>query len=55
MTLHRRSHHREPLRLSAQSLVRSAIDGRDGPEREEMLAHMAWFKRRYPTPLDRPR
>lgn len=36
-------------------LVRAAIDGLDGAEGEEMLAHMAWFKRRYPTPLDRLR
>lgn len=46
----------EPLpREEFERLVQMAIEELDGPEGEEMLAFMAWFKRRYPTPLDRLR
>ncbi len=38
-----------------ERLVRRARADLDGPEGEEMLAHMRWFMRRYPTPLDRLR
>lgn len=36
-------------------LVRAAIAELDGPEGDEMRSLMAWFVRRYPTPLDRLR
>lgn len=36
-------------------LLRKALDELDGPEGDEMRAHMEWFKRRYPTALDRLR
>ena len=38
-----------------ERLVARALDDLDGPEGEEMASFMAWFKRRYPTPLDRLR
>lgn len=38
-----------------ERLVRRALADLDGPEGEEMLAHMRWFMRRYPTLLDRLR
>lgn len=38
-----------------QRLVAQAVAELDGPEGEEMAAFMAWFKRRYPRPLERLR
>ncbi len=38
-----------------ERLVRLAIAELDGPEGETMKSFMAWFKRRYPTPLERLR
>jgi hypothetical protein len=38
-----------------ERLVRQALADLDGSEGEEMRAHMRWFLRRYPTPLDRLR
>jgi hypothetical protein len=35
--------------------VALALAELDGPEGDEMQAHIAWFKRRYPTPTDRVR
>jgi hypothetical protein len=38
-----------------ERLVHRAIADLDGPEGEEMAAFMDWFKRRYPTALERLR
>lgn len=38
-----------------ERLVARALAELDGPEGEEMRAHIAWFKRRYPAPTDRIR
>jgi len=38
-----------------ERLVARALQDLDGPEGQEMTAFMAWFKRRYPTPLERLR
>lgn len=35
--------------------VKLAFAELDGPEAEEIRAHIRWFRRRYPTPLDRLR
>lgn len=46
----------EPLPLDEfERLLARALDDLDGPEGEEMASFMAWFKRRYPTPLERLR
>lgn len=38
-----------------ERLLARALGDLDGPEGAEMAAFMAWFRRRYPTPLDRLR
>jgi len=38
-----------------ERLLATALAELDGREGEEMLAFMAWFNRRYPTPLERLR
>jgi hypothetical protein len=35
--------------------VKLAIDELEGPLLEDLRSHIRWFKRRYPTPLDRLR
>ena len=38
-----------------ERLLARALAELDGPEGDEMAAFMAWFRRRYPTPLERLR
>lgn len=38
-----------------ERLLARALADLDGPEGAEMAAFMAWFRRRYPTPLERLR
>ena len=38
-----------------ERLVARALADLDGADGEEMAAFMAWFKRRYPTPIERLR
>ena len=38
-----------------ERLLTRALADLEGPEGAEMAAFMAWFRRRYPTPLDRLR
>lgn len=46
----------EPLPADEfERLLRRALTDLDGEEGEEMRAFMAWFVRRYPTPLERLR